>query len=144
MVCKGAGFDFSARQNFLPCAIPCSSITGAAPEGEAAALHRDRILGVAGDVPARADSGVGKEGAHAGEVLFGLLRVNLVFDFVVFEWNGKEADAVDAAGGRAYSGVVRPELKPKIVAEIDEQEQGQRREEYTASHVAEERIGKSS
>jgi len=98
---------------------------------------------VAGDVPAGADSGVGKEGEDAGEVLFGLLRVNLVFDFVVFERNGEEAYAVDAAGGRAYSGVVHAKLKPEKVAEIDEQEQGQRREEYTASHVAEERIGES-
>src|SRR5208337_4207976 len=104
-------------------------------------LHRNGIFGVAGDVPAWADSGVGKEGAHAGEVLFGLLRVNLVIDFVVFERNGEKAIAVDAAGGGAHGGVVHAELKPEKVAEIDEQEQGERREEYTASHVAEERRG---
>lgn len=92
---------------------------------------------MAGDVPARAVSGVGEERAGAGEVLFGLLRVNLVFDFVVFQWNGEKTDAVDAAGGGADSGVVQAELKPKKVAEIDEQEQGERREEYAARDVAE-------
>jgi hypothetical protein len=44
---------------------------------------------------------------------------------------------VDAAGGGADSGVVQAELKPKKVAEIDEQEQGERREEYAARDVAE-------
>jgi hypothetical protein len=77
---------------------------------------------VARDVPAWTVSGVRKEGAGAGKVLFGLLGVKLVFDFVVFEWNGEKAIAVDAAGGGASSGVVHAELKPKKVAEIDEQE----------------------
>ncbi len=101
---------------------------------------------MAGDVPAGADSGVGKEGEDAGEVLFGLLGVNLVIDFVVFERNGEKAIAVDAAGGGAGGGVVHAELKPKIVAEIKEQEQSEGCEEHTASHVAEERrgIGESS
>jgi hypothetical protein len=75
-------------------------------------LHGDGIFGVAGDVPARADSGVGKEGTHAGEVLFGLLGVKLVFDFVVFEWNGEKSIAVDAAGGGARGGVMHANLKP--------------------------------
>jgi hypothetical protein len=96
---------------------------------------------VAGDIPARADSGMGKKGAGAREVLFGLLGVKLVFDFVVFERNGEKAKAVDAAGGGARSGVMHAELKPKKVAEIDEQEQGERREEYTAREVAEGRRG---
>lgn len=84
---------------------------------------------MAGDVPARLDAGVREEGTRAGEVLFGLLRVNLVFDFVVFQWNGEKADAVDAAGGGAGSGIVHAELKPEKVAEIDEQKQAERREE---------------
>src|SRR5208337_1841637 len=104
-------------------------------------LHRNGIFGVARDVPARADSGVGKEGAHAGEVLFGLLGVNLVIDFVVFERNGEKAIAVDAAHGGADGGVVHAELKPEKVAEIDEQEQGDHREEYAAKDMAEGRRG---
>lgn len=100
-------------------------------------LHGDGIFGVAGYVPAWADAAMGKEGANAGKVLFRLLGVNLVFDFVVFQWNGEKTDAVDAAGGGADSGVVQAELKPKKVAEIDEQEQGERREEYAAREVAE-------
>ena len=87
---------------------------------------------------------MGKEGEDAGEVLFGFLRVNLVIDFVVFERDGEKAIAVDAAGGGAGGGVVHAKLKPKIVAEITEQEQSERCEEYMASHVAEERIGESS
>lgn len=96
---------------------------------------------MAGDIPARAVSGVGEERAGAGEVLFGLLRVKLVFDFVVFEGNGEKAIAVDAAGGGARGGVVHTELKPKKVAEIDEQEQDERREEDAARDVAERRRG---
>ena len=80
---------------------------------------------------------MGEEGAGAGEVLFGLLGVKLVFDFVVFEWNGEKADAVDAAGGEAGGGVVHAELKPEKVSEIDEQEQGERREEYAARDMGE-------
>jgi len=104
-------------------------------------LHGDGVFGVADDVPARTDSGVGKERAGAGEVLFGFLRVKLVFDFVVFEWNGEKAKAVDAAGGGARSGIVHAELKPKRVAKIDEQKQGERREEDAARDMAEGRRG---
>ena len=96
---------------------------------------------MAGDVPARAVASVGKEGAGAGEVLFGLLGVKLVFDFVVFEGNGEKAIAVDAAGGGARGGVVHSELKPQRVAEINDEEQGERGEEYAASDVAEGRRG---
>jgi len=96
---------------------------------------------VAGDVPARAVSGVGKKGAGTGEILFGLLRVNLVFDFVVFEWNGEKSIPVDAAGVGAGSGEVHAKLKPKKVAEINDEEQGERGEEYAASDVAERRRG---
>ncbi len=92
---------------------------------------------MAGDVPARAVSGVREEGAGAGEVLFGLLRIKLVFYFVVFEWNGEKAIAMDAGGGGAGSGVVHAKLKPKKVAEINDEEQGERGEEYAASDVAE-------
>ena len=101
---------------------------------------------MAGDVPARAVSSVGKEGAGAGEVLFGLLRIELVFDFVVFEWNGEKSIAVDAAHGGARGRVVHSELKPQRVAEINDEEQGERGEEYAASDVAEgqRRIGKSA
>jgi len=84
---------------------------------------------------------VGKKGAGTGEILFGLLRVNLVFDFVVFELNGQEADAMDAAGGGARRGVVRAELKPEKVAKIDKQEQNERREEYATNDAAEGRRG---
>ena len=84
---------------------------------------------------------MGKERAGAGEVLFGFLRVKLVFDFVVFEWNGEKAKAVDAAGGGACSGIVHAELKPKRVAKIDEQKQGERREEDAARDMAEGRRG---
>ncbi len=84
-----------------------------------------------------------KERAHAGEVLFGLLRVDLVIDFVVFERNGEKAIAVDAAHGGAGGGVAHAELKPKKIAEVDEQEQGDHREEYTAKDMAEERRGAS-
>ena len=96
---------------------------------------------MAGDVPARAVSGVGEERASAGEVLFGLLRVKLVFDFVVFERNSEKTDAVDAAGGGAHGGVVHTELKPKKVAEIDEQEQDERHEEDAAREVGKEGRG---
>ena len=99
-------------------------------------LHVDGIFGVARDVPARAYAAVREKGADAREVFFGFLCVNLVFDFVVFELNGEKPDAVYAAAGGTRSGVVHAELKPKRVAEIDEQEQSERREEYTASDVA--------
>ena len=87
-----------------------------------ARLHRDGVLGVAGDVPARADAAMGEEGADTGDVFFGLLRVNLVINFVVFEWNGEKAITVDAADAGAQSGIVHAKLQPKKVAEIDEQE----------------------
>jgi len=96
---------------------------------------------VASDVPARAASGVGKEGTHTRNIFLGFLGVKLVFDFVVFEWNGEKAIAVDAAHGGPRSGVVYAELKPKKVTEINEQEQGERREEDTARDVVEGRRG---
>ena len=89
------------------------------------------------DVPARPDARVREQGAHTGEILFRFLRVNLVFDFVVFQGNSEKTDAVDAAGGRARGGVVHAELKPKKVAKIDEQEQGERGEEDAAEDMAE-------
>jgi hypothetical protein len=62
---------------------------------------------------------VRKKGVGAGNVLFGLLRVNFVVHLIVFETNREKAYAVNAAGGGPYGGIVQAYLEPDRIAGIN-------------------------
>ncbi len=60
-------------------------------------LHLDRVVGVAGDVPAGIGAGVGEERVGAGDVFFGLDGVDLKFGLAEFAGDGEDAGAMDGA-----------------------------------------------
>jgi len=64
-------------------------------------LHGDGVAGVAGDIPTGFVIGVGKEGAGAGDVFFGMSFVELVFGLVSLLGNGEHADAMNGRSSRA-------------------------------------------
>jgi len=62
-------------------------------------LHDDGVVGVAGDVPARAAASMGKERVAAGQIFFRLVGIDLEIDLVVFYRDGEKTDAMNGAIG---------------------------------------------
>jgi hypothetical protein len=73
----------------------------------------------------------------AGNVFFGLLRVNFVVHLVIFDRYGEKADAVDATGNGASGVIVQADLEPERVAHIGEQEKRKSGEERAPENASE-------
>jgi hypothetical protein len=80
---------------------------------------------------------VEKQGVHARNVLFGLLRVNFVVHLVVLKANGEKADAVDATRNGTSRVIVEADLEPESVAHIGEQEKRKNGEERAPENASE-------
>ena len=102
-----------------------------------AALHGDGIVGVARNVPAWTHAAVREQRVGAGNILFGLLRVNFVIHLIVLEMNSKKADAVDAPGGNASGGIVEADLEPKRITEKRKEKKYQHALERTKENALE-------
>ena len=64
-------------------------------EGKKPVLHRDGIFGVADHVPTGVIAALGENRVAAGDVFFGVNRVDFVFDFAAFRRDGEETDTVN-------------------------------------------------
>jgi hypothetical protein len=78
---------------------------------------------VAGDVPAGAGVGVGKKRASAGNVLFGMDGVDLVFHFVAFVGDEEYADTMDGGSGSSEPGSGEAEVVPGEIHGIDNEKE---------------------
>lgn len=78
---------------------------------------------MAGDVPAGLVVGVGEESAGARDVFFGMERVNLIFGFVAFVGDRKDAKPVDRGSGSAQARRSNTQVIPGEVHGIDDEEE---------------------
>ena len=95
-------------------------------------LHDDGIVGVAGDVPARAAVTMWKERVAAGQILFRLVGIDLEIDLIVFYRDGEKADAVDGAVGWTKFRELEAEFVPGKVREIEKQQRAENGEQNAA------------
>ncbi|MGB7846194.1 MAG: hypothetical protein WBL63_11300 [Candidatus Acidiferrum sp.] len=91
-------------------------------------LHRNRVVGVTCNVPARAIPTAGEERATAGHILFGSQRVDLIFDFVTFFGKREKAKTVNRTLGRTQLGEPEANFIPGKVSEIEKQKAGKNQE----------------
>lgn len=95
-------------------------------------LHRYRVVGVAGDIPARAIAGVGKEAVDTRHIFLRAIGVDLVFDFIVFLRNGQDASAMDGALGGAQFRAEDAQLVPGKIQKVQKQEEPEEHQGYAA------------
>jgi hypothetical protein len=88
-------------------------------------LHLDRVVEVAGEIPAGWLSRMGKKSARAGDVLFGAQRIDFIFDSVVLTWNSDDARAMHGTGRGAQRGEGEPQVIPGKIEDVGERHDAQ-------------------
>lgn len=104
-------------------------------------LHGYRVVGVASDIPARAIAGVGKEGVDTGHIFLGAIRVDLVFDFIVFLRDSQDASAMDGALGEAQFRGEDAQLVPGKIQKIKKQEEPEEHQAQAANQRLRRTVG---